>query len=93
VGVLGPYELVDRVPVDSGCVGAAARLQVMGDSGCGDKASIAEGAGHLLASVKTRLEMLGTLGYPEVQPTDEEKLVLTILILLWLRKERPQSAQ
>lgn len=56
--VLGPYGLVDAVPVDVGRVAAPARLKVMGDSGCGGKASVAEGAGHLLACMNARLEML-----------------------------------
>lgn len=58
MGVLGPYELVDLVPIDVRSFGAPARLKVMGDSGCGGKASLAQGAGHLFPSMDARLEML-----------------------------------
>ena len=78
--VFGSYDLVDPVSVNVGRVGARARLNVMGDSGCGGKASFTKGTGHLFASMDARLEMLRRV--TERPINDERESTLTILIPL-----------
>jgi hypothetical protein len=54
----------------------------MGNSSCGGKASLAEWAAHVLASMGARLEMLRPVT-GKAKPTDEKgSLTLTIMILL-----------